>query len=144
MRKLSLVLEYGREHVQRDPGHRRAGRTGPPQAAKAHERGAELGHTVSDSAAGGAPNDPLATACVALSKLGYEPGLDEAGDVRPGNCPFHDLAATHRDATCGMNLAMVQGVLDGLSVRGLTARLDPEPGWCCVRITETPPADSAG
>lgn len=104
---------------------------------KAREHGAELGRAASrpnDWSSGGS-EIPLDVAAAALAKLGYEPHLDASGDLRLSNCPFHDLAATHRQATCGMNLSMVQGMLGGLEVPGLVARLDPEPGWCCVRIT---------
>jgi hypothetical protein len=33
-----------------------------------------------------------------------------------------------------MNLALADGILDGLGDDRLSARLDPQPGQCCVAI----------
>ena len=66
-----------------------------------------------------------------LDEHGYEPVADERGDLRLRNCPFHLLAEEHRTLVCGMNLAMLGGASTGTGYR---ARLDPEPGWCCVRL----------
>jgi predicted ArsR family transcriptional regulator len=71
-----------------------------------------------------------------LMELGYEPRRDEDGTLRLGNCPFHDLAAAHRDLTCGMNLALTEGVLEGVRGTGLHAELDPQAGYCCVAFRE--------
>jgi hypothetical protein len=35
---------------------------------------------------------------------------------------------------CGMNLALADGMLTGLRGDGFEARLDPQPGQCCVAI----------
>jgi predicted ArsR family transcriptional regulator len=68
-----------------------------------------------------------------LGGAGYEPAADPAaGTVRLRNCPYHALAASHRDLTCGMNLAWAEGMLDGLGDPRLTAELAPAPGFCCV------------
>jgi predicted ArsR family transcriptional regulator len=66
-----------------------------------------------------------------LDEHGYEPVTEEGGDVRLRNCPFHLLAEAHRELVCGMNVAMLAGVVAG---SGYRAALDPEPGWCCVRL----------
>jgi predicted ArsR family transcriptional regulator len=72
-----------------------------------------------------------------LGEDGYEPtATDAPATIRLQNCPFHALSATHRDLTCGMNLAWAEGVVDGLGDAGLTATLVPEPGYCCVRFDE--------
>lgn len=63
-----------------------------------------------------------------LAGLGYEPAESE-GMIRLRNCPFHALAARHRDAVCGMNLALLSGLADGTGYR---AELRPEPDHCCV------------
>jgi hypothetical protein len=34
-----------------------------------------------------------------------------------------------------MNLALAGGILDGLDDGRLSARLDPQPGQCCVAIS---------
>jgi predicted ArsR family transcriptional regulator len=70
----------------------------------------------------------------ALAKRGYEPYEDEAGVIRLANCPFHRLAADHRDLVCGMNEAYIGGLLEGLHREDMRASLEPEPGRCCVAI----------
>jgi predicted ArsR family transcriptional regulator len=54
-----------------------------------------------------AAGDPLA----ALRARGYEPCREEAGGVRLNNCPFHALAEEFRALVCGMNLALVDGLV---------------------------------
>jgi len=70
-----------------------------------------------------------------LADQGYEPyqGLD-APSVRLRNCPFHALSSEFPPLVCGMNLALLEGVLEGLGDSGVRARLDPRPGECCVVI----------
>jgi predicted ArsR family transcriptional regulator len=51
------------------------------------------------------------------------------------NCPFHRLAEEHRALVCGMNLSLLGGVLETTGAEPLKARLAPEPGYCCVRIS---------
>jgi predicted ArsR family transcriptional regulator len=70
----------------------------------------------------------------ALREHGFEPWHDQAGTIWLRNCPFHRLAAEHRELTCGMNLALVEGITAGLSAIGLCPALDPGPGRCCVVI----------
>ncbi|MGW1989265.1 helix-turn-helix transcriptional regulator [Embleya sp. NPDC001921] len=50
------------------------------------------------------------------------------------NCPFHQLAEDFPPLVCGMNLALVEGLLDGLGATGHRARLDSVPGRCCVVV----------
>lgn len=70
-----------------------------------------------------------------LARHGYEPSLGKRGEIALLNCPFHRLAEEHRTLVCGMNLDFLGGLLEGLGPRDrLDARLDPEPGYCCVRI----------
>ena len=74
-----------------------------------------------------------------LRARGYEPAETPAGEIRLRNCPFHALVEDHRDLVCNMNLALADGILDGLGDGRLRARLDPQPGQCCVAIaTEDP------
>jgi predicted ArsR family transcriptional regulator len=69
-----------------------------------------------------------------LTQQGYEPcgGADDV--IRLRNCPFHQLTEQHREVVCGMNLALVEGLVDGLGAGGLRPVLDPQPGHCCVAI----------
>jgi predicted ArsR family transcriptional regulator len=68
-----------------------------------------------------------------LSADGYEP-CPAGGGIALTNCPFHALAREETALVCGMNLAYLQGVLDGLGVTSLLAQLDPAEGQCCVRL----------
>jgi predicted ArsR family transcriptional regulator len=72
-----------------------------------------------------------------LADQGYEPRLVD-DDVCLTNCPFDQLAAEHTDLVCGMNLALVDGVLEGLSIETMSARLEPQPGFCCVKVATKP------
>ncbi|WP_405015112.1 helix-turn-helix transcriptional regulator [Kitasatospora sp. NBC_01539] len=87
-----------------------------------------------------------------LSARGYEPHLESAGDVRGTedaagveaaagsaegvvrmrNCPFHAVSERFPPLVCGMNLALLEGLL---GVDGpVRARMDARPGECCVVV----------
>jgi predicted ArsR family transcriptional regulator len=72
-------------------------------------------------------------AMTALSACGYEP-VHVAGEIRLRNCPFHALVSNHTDLVCGMNLALMQGVVRGLELSAVKPVLDPRPGMCCVAL----------
>ncbi|MFD7414118.1 helix-turn-helix transcriptional regulator [Kitasatospora purpeofusca] len=96
----------------------------------------------------GAPCGDLDRAMELLATRGYEPypvrgeraGEDDGdgGDggaataVRMRNCPFHAVAEKFPPLVCGMNLALLEGLLgtDG----PVRARMDARPGECCVVI----------
>jgi predicted ArsR family transcriptional regulator len=69
----------------------------------------------------------------ALEEAGYVPDSPTDNEIRFLNCPFHALAETDREITCGMNLELVKGIIEGAGHPG-AAHLAPEPGYCCVRI----------
>ncbi|TDD13076.1 helix-turn-helix transcriptional regulator [Nonomuraea diastatica] len=69
-----------------------------------------------------------------LSERGYEP-YEEDGLLRLRNCPFHVLAKEQPLLVCSVNLALCQGLLEGLGDDPGRARLDPRPGECCVAFT---------
>jgi predicted ArsR family transcriptional regulator len=77
----------------------------------------------------------------ALRERGYEPLEQASGGIRLGNCPYHALVDDHRDLVCGMNVALGEGLLEGIGDADLVARLDPQPGLCCLAIA--PAEDSA-
>ncbi|MBP0451036.1 transcriptional regulator [Kitasatospora sp. RG8] len=105
-----------------------------------------------------APCGGLAEAMEVLAARGYEPRLEgvggaegvegvegaegarEAGGaegpaahvVRMRNCPFHAVAERFPPLVCGMNLALLEGLLgtDG----PVRARMDARPGECCVVV----------
>lgn len=113
--------------------------------AAARRRGEELRGTA-------APCGDLTEAMKTLAARGYEPRLEATGDTDPGdsegahedagasagtvlrmrNCPFHAVAERFPPLVCGMNLALLEGLLgaDG----AVRARMDARPGECCVVI----------
>jgi predicted ArsR family transcriptional regulator len=118
----------------------------PPDALRsaAHDLGEGIGH-LARQRSGPRPSRQRLRAALAqtLDARGYEPAGTPSGEIRLRNCPFHELVADHRDLVCSMNLALADGILDGLGDDRLNARLDPQPGQCCVAISATPagPAD---
>lgn len=68
----------------------------------------------------------------ALDQTGYEPVVEE-GKTRFRNCPFHLLRDQDRELTCALNLALVEGMIEGAGADA-SATLAPEEGYCCVRI----------
>ena len=71
-----------------------------------------------------------------LEEHGFEPRAED-GAVTLANCPFHTLAREHTELVCGMNLRLLEGVVDGVASAGLEPRLEPSPGRCCVRLMPT-------
>lgn len=59
--------------------------------------------------------------------------------MRPVNCPFHALAQEQTELACGMNHALINGMVDAMTPQCLHARLQPMPGRCCVVVA--PDAD---
>jgi predicted ArsR family transcriptional regulator len=78
--------------------------------------------------------EPLAAVLAALEDCGFEPARRD-GEVRLRNCPFDAVAAEARVLVCGMNLALVRGLVAGAGVRRVRARSAPEAGACCVALT---------
>jgi predicted ArsR family transcriptional regulator len=73
-----------------------------------------------------------------LTGHGYAPAPAGPDRIELRNCPFHLLAEQFPPVICGMNLAMINGLLAGGGLDGdWTARMDPAPGRCCVTLTAT-------
>lgn len=75
-----------------------------------------------------------------LAARGYQPYPDGAV-LRLRNCPFGSLATDFPPLICGMNLALLEGLLAGVGDQVRVASLDPRPGECCVAFvskTSTP------
>jgi predicted ArsR family transcriptional regulator len=70
-----------------------------------------------------------------LDRFGYEP-FRESRALCLRNCPFHALVEQSPDLVCGMNLALIDGLLSGMRAKGLCAELAPSPARCCVEIRE--------
>jgi predicted ArsR family transcriptional regulator len=110
-------------------------------ATAAEQFGAGLG--IRSIEAGRAGGGAWQAAETALRTQGYEPWQAEDGRLRLRNCPFHQLAAEHREVMCGMNLALIKGLVTGLGASELHPALDPRPGCCCVAIDAGPPGPPA-
>jgi predicted ArsR family transcriptional regulator len=115
-------------------------RTGAPIAeclsATARAAGKVIGEEAAEAAGRLATTKARQTAVLdVLARHGYEPSLGKRGEIALLNCPFHRLAEEHRSLVCGMNLDFLGGLLEGMGPGDrLDARLEPEPGYCCVRI----------
>jgi predicted ArsR family transcriptional regulator len=83
----------------------------------------------------------LTRAMHALQICGFEPRRFPEGGIVLHNCPFDSLRENCREMICGMNLAFIRGLLEGLELEGMDAMLAPRPGMCCValrnRVNET-------
>ncbi|MFI9810186.1 helix-turn-helix transcriptional regulator [Streptomyces sp. NPDC052301] len=96
-----------------------------------------------------APCGSLDEAMAMLAARGYEPHLEGTAEtqdaesaeettgeaaavVRMRNCPFHAVSERFPPLVCGMNLALLEGLLgtDG----PVRARMDARPGECCVVV----------
>jgi predicted ArsR family transcriptional regulator len=89
-----------------------------------------------DGAAYDGTGDELERSAGVLAGRGFEPTRVDDGLVLR-NCPFDALAREHTALVCGVNHDYVGGVLDGLGCDHTTARLDPGPDRCCVRVEES-------
>ena len=103
-----------------------AERSGDPPRDALARRAYQVGKQIGEQARG--------TAVQVLEEYGFEPRAD-GDEIVLGNCPFHALAQEYTKLVCGMNLSLIDGVLDGLGATGLNARLNPAPRSCCVRLS---------
>jgi predicted ArsR family transcriptional regulator len=105
----------------------------------ANRSGVDLGDAVREAAeaAGrelGGPGSGAADVERALADVGYHPRAED-GALVLDNCPFHQLARTHPDLVCGLNLAFVRGLLASTGAADrFSPRLAPAPGRCCVLL----------
>jgi predicted ArsR family transcriptional regulator len=109
-------------------------------AGAARTLGADLGAEARDRhrASDGGP----ARIETVLAERGYEPFEDEPGILRLRNCPFHRLAARHRDLVCGMNLALLEALIAAVE-SGAEVVLEPADDRCCVAVRYPTPSRSA-
>ena len=112
--------------------------TGQPVAEAldraARDRGGELAGLARQEAG----DDPSRAALLvavraALDEEGYQTRGDPAG-LTLANCPFRALAAEHTALVCGMNLAIMEGLLERLDRLRYAAVCDPAERRCCVRL----------
>jgi predicted ArsR family transcriptional regulator len=93
--------------------------------------GRELGH-------GGGHAELIAV----LAAEGYSPREISPNEIGFRNCPFDALATESADPVCAMNAALIDGLIAGTGADS-EGRLEPTPGWCCVRLRRLSPAESA-
>jgi predicted ArsR family transcriptional regulator len=99
----------------------------------AREEGQRLGTEARSNGSSASPSRSLKLAMVVLRDNGFEPQV-EGSNVVLRNCPFEALARESKELVCGMNLALVEGVVDGLGNPDVRAKLAPAPGRCCVTL----------
>ena len=83
---------------------------------------------------GSGKGSPLIRAMQALRACGFEPLQEPDGRVVLRNCPFDALRAQNRQMICGMNVALVEGLLAGLGLDEVHAMFAPREGMCCVAL----------
>lgn len=107
-----------------------------PEAAKerAHQAGVAVGTAIRRRERGRSRSRLLDALRTALSERGYRPRSVGPHEIRLANCPFDSLSRQYTDLMCGMNHAMLRGVVEGLGDPGIQAELDPRAGMCCVAI----------
>jgi predicted ArsR family transcriptional regulator len=109
--------------------------SGERPSAVLDRRAFRRGQEIAAQASAGGPEAALQV----LEANGFEPRPGDDG-IALANCPFHALAQEHTELVCGMNLRLLEGVLDGIPDAGLVASLRPEAGMCCVHL-DPPRAD---
>lgn len=71
-----------------------------------------------------------------LSELGFEPSDDGSGTMIQRNCPFQAAQQVAPLVVCGLNQALVEGILGAVPGATGEAKLEPAGGRCCVTISE--------
>lgn len=99
----------------------------------ARDVGSELGARLASKERRTSVGSPAGHVVETLRAYGYAPH-EVGGEIVLQNCPFHLLAEEHRQLVCGMNVELLAAVLDRAGHSRLEARLDPQPGYCCVRL----------
>jgi predicted ArsR family transcriptional regulator len=112
--------------------------SGAPVADTLREAAKQAGRALGAEVRGRAGSRPSQAALVnavreVLSDNGYEPRGAVDG-ITLANCPFHSLAEKYTSLVCGMNLDLIDGLLEALGNPKLRAQLDPGPNRCCVTI----------
>lgn len=71
-----------------------------------------------------------------LEQLGYEPQVEKSGEWMLRNCIFSELSTSHRELVCGMNAALIGGIVDGAHLLSLHVERR-RAAWpaCCIRLT---------
>ena len=86
------------------------------------------------AAAGHGRQQLLRAAKTLLAEQGFAPQTGRGGVIRLGNCPFAAVARDQKVVVCGTTLALVEGIVAGMGVRGVEAYAVPRNGSCCVAL----------
>ncbi len=125
-RLLAQAMESGR-----DP------RVALPDVAQ--DAGRAIGKQAGAAARGRSREARIRGVMAELAAHGFEPYRD-GQRIYLRNCPFHALSRDYTQLVCGMNLALMEGLVQGASAPRLSARLDPAPGRCCVVLGPEQPS----
>lgn len=99
----------------------------------AHAFGTTLGTAARAQAGLSASRRRLVGALIdELAGQGFEPFVDGNQTLRLRNCPYHDMAHENTNLVCSINLALMEGVADGLGLADLEPSLEPAEDTCCV------------
>lgn len=106
----------------------------------AREHGRQIGVTERERARPGRLGAERALTLIVgiLQRQGFEADRTSSTAVRLRTCPFHPLAAKAPEAVCGLNHALLDGIVDGLAAPAVRAVLDPRTGECCVEVHARP------
>ena len=109
--------------------HRRGESAQQSAERAARRRGAELARAAGN---GRSVTARLGRLQQLLASLGYLP-REQGNEVVVRNCPYDSLRPTGTEQVCPVNLALAEGMLDGLGLADrVTVSLRPDPGSCCV------------
>ena len=112
---------------------------GSPPAERAAEIAREEGRLIGAARRSGArmsARKSLEATAEVLSELGYEPAT-ESTCVTLRNCPFHAVVDVAPALVCGLNDALISGILDGLGASDkVGAALDGVAPDCCVTVAK--------
>jgi predicted ArsR family transcriptional regulator len=97
------------------------GAVGSALSRAAHEEGVSTGRSGAEL-----------VGCLRAS--GYEPAVVGGGDIVLRNCPFHQVAQHQTALVCGMNHALISGILTGSGEDPERAELAPDDDRCCVVV----------
>jgi predicted ArsR family transcriptional regulator len=102
----------------------------------AGERGRDLGGRIRQERRLGRPGAErtIRAAGEALDQLGFETARGASGTLILRNCPFQALARRAPELVCGLNHALVDGLVRGLGNQTVQVLLAPRPDRCCVEL----------
>lgn len=106
---------------------------GTPLSDAIGEVAREEGRRIAASVQATDESDDLTRVTEVLDAHGYEPRRADDALIL-ANCPFDSLARDHTALVCSANLALVDGIIDGLGCGGLCAHGEPHDGQCCVAV----------